>query len=126
MRASHDTKPGWIALLVQAMVDGIRSLEWRPVSIGSRRFLANGIDRANGDFVRRIVAERQDARSAGQTPRRLVTFHDEFRRIAGRQRIAGLIHCLDASDPELLRLTIWLVARARAGHAIPAISAFRW
>jgi hypothetical protein len=126
MPANRDDKTDWLALLVRAMVDGGRSVESHRVYVGNRPFLVNGIDLANGRLVRRIVAERQAALAAGKAPPHLVTFRREFRQIASRQRIAGLIECLEESDPEVVRLTIWLMARAHTSLAITAIAPFRY
>ncbi len=55
---------------------------------------------------------------------RLMSFRPEFRCVIGRGRICALFRCLDAYDPELTRLAIWLMSRMHRRDAIPEINPF--
>ena len=123
MPAGRDNKPRWSTLLIQAMID-MASMNSQRVRYRGRSFVVTDADLANGRFIRRIVAARQQALAAGKTPPRLVTFREEFRRIANQQRIGGLIECLQQPDLDVVRLAIWLIARAHTSVAIWAISPF--
>ncbi len=94
------------------------------VQHGDRTFILTGTDVRAGRAVRRIVADRQRAVAAGSKPPTLFASRAEFRHIASARRISGLIECLKQGDPELVRLTIWLMGRTRAASATWAIAPF--
>jgi hypothetical protein len=97
---------------------------WKSISYGGRKHLASASERADGHFLVRVVEDRRQSLAAGATPVRLITFRQQFRRIAKRERMAGMITCLDQPEAEVVRIAIWLLSRKHAKPAIPWIAPF--
>lgn len=122
MHANKGNPCRWLDALLRALSE-IDLSYWAPIYYRGKKYGAAGYELADGTLLARIVADRCQAFSYGR-PVRLMTFRAEFRRIAGRPRVAGLIPCLNGPHPELVRLTIWLMGRKHAKYAIPLIAPY--
>jgi HEAT repeats len=91
------------------------------VSFRGRKFKVTGYEIEDGKLIARMAELRRQAVNLGQTPVRLITFRQEFRRIANWPRVHAMITCLNQPDEETVRLAIWLLGRKHARYGIPLI-----
>jgi hypothetical protein len=88
MQANKSGPRSWLDALLRAL-SYIDMSYWAPIYYRGRRYGAAGYELADGKLLSRIANDRRQAFYQGVLPARLMTFRAEFRRIAGRPRVAG-------------------------------------
>ena len=116
----------------KGLIDALREL-WHGVAYfqvvtrRGRRYFVSQAAATHARAMFGVIAERRFAAARGQTPRRLISLRDDFRRVARPrpQHLGVLFMWMTDRDLEVARLAVWLLGRTRAKVAVPEIAAYR-